>query len=171
MINQDKWINTLPNINEKLSETTNQLDHGRWIDTIHKKNKYNSVKKYSLIITLFVCGLLFVSAVKNATRNLQKEINNLEVSINAIKFNLDQAILDHEVITSPENVSLLAEKYLNTNLVSYKRSQIKQLNNANKEYTKISKIIKEEGDKKKKKKFSDNIKTQVAKKIEKKRQK
>ena len=59
---------------------------------------------------LFICGLLFVSVVKNETRNLQKEINNLEANINLIKFNLDQAILDHEVITSPENISF-SKKY------------------------------------------------------------
>ena len=58
----------------------------------------------------------------------KKIINNLEASINVIKFNLDQAILDNEVITSPENISLLAKEYLNIDLVSYKISQIKQLN-------------------------------------------
>ena len=74
--------------------------------------------------SFIVCGLLFVSVVKNETRNLQKEINNLETSINLIKFNLDQAFLDNEVITSPENISRLAKEYLNINFISYKRSQI-----------------------------------------------
>ena len=66
---------------------------------------------------LFVCGLLFVSVIKNETRNLEKEINSLRASNNVIKFNLDQAILDNEVITSPENISRLAKEYLNTDLV------------------------------------------------------
>ena len=174
MINQDKWISSLPKTNRKLNGTINQLDHDRWINTIPKKNKYSSVnkntygsvKKYSLIVTLFVCGLLFVSAIKNETRNLQKIINNLEASINVIKFDLDQAILDNEVITSPENISLLAKEYLSIDLVSYKRSQIKQLNDENKKFTKVNKIKKEKINKKKIKNLSDNIKTQVAKKIE-----
>ena len=131
MINQDKWVRSLPNLNTEFNKTTNQLDHDKWINTIPKsipkKNMYNSVKKYSLLAPLFICGLLFVSAVKNETRNLQKEINNLETFINEIKFNLDQAILDYEVITSPENISLLAKEYLNIDLVSYKKSQIKKL--------------------------------------------
>ena len=135
MINRDKWIGSLPNVNTEFNKTTNQLDHDRWINTIPKKNTYSSVnkntygsvKKYSLIVTLFVCGLLFVSAIKNETRNLQKEINNLETSINLIKFNLDQAFLDNEVITSPENISRLAKEYLNINFVSYKKNQIKRL--------------------------------------------
>ena len=149
MINQDKWINSLPKINTEFSKTINQLDHDKWINTISKKDKYNSVKKYSLISILFVCGLLFVSVVKNETRNLQKKINNLEASINVIKFDLDQAILDNEVITSPENISLLAREHLNIDLVSYKRSQIKQLNDKSVKLTKINKIQKEKKNNKK----------------------
>jgi len=174
MINRDKWIGSLPNVNTEFNKTTNQLDHDRWINTIPKKNTYSSVKKntyssvkkYSIIVTLFVCGLLFVSAIKNETRNLQKIINNLEASINVIKFNLDQAILDNEIITSPENISLLAKEYLSIDLVSYKRSQIKQLNDENKKFTKVNKIKKEKINKKKIKNLSDNIKTHVAKRIE-----
>ena len=177
MINRDKWIGSLPNVNTEFNKKTNQLDHDRWINTIPKKNTYSSVKKntyssvkkYSIIVTLFVCGLLFVSAIKNETRNLQKIINNLEASINVIKFNLDQAILDNEVITSPESISLLAEEYLNIDLVSYKRSQIKQLNDENEKFTEINKVKKEKVDKKKIKSLSTDIKTQVAKKIEEKK--
>jgi len=111
---------------------------------IQIKKQYNSVKKYSLMTILFVCGLLFVSVLKNETRNLQKEINKLEAAINVIKFNLKQAILDNEVITSPENISRLAKEYLNINLTSYKRSQIKNLNDKTEEFTKVSKIKKKE---------------------------
>lgn len=128
MINKDKWINSLPNINNRSSQIESQLDYDKWINTIPKKNAYNSVKKYSLMAFLFIFGLLLVSAVKNETRNLQKIINNLEASIDVIRFNLDQATLDNEVITSPKNISLLAEDYLDIDLVSYKRSQIKGLN-------------------------------------------
>ena len=175
MINQDKWISSIPTRNTKYSKTTNQLDHDIWINTIPqkdthpKKNTYSSVKKYSLIATLFVCGLLFVSAIKNETRNLQKEINNLEASVNVIKFDLDQAILDNEVITAPENISLLAKEYLNMDLISYKRSQIKQLNGENKKFTSVNKIKKEKIKKKKTKNLTTSIKTQVAQKIEKKK--
>ena len=37
MINQDKWINSLPKINTEFSKTINQLDHEKWINTISKK--------------------------------------------------------------------------------------------------------------------------------------
>ena len=127
MINQDKWVATLPKINNRFNEETHQLDHNKWVNTIPKINTYGSIKKYSLTAVIFVSGLLLVSAVKNETRNLQKEINNLQTSINALQFNLDQAILDNEVITSPENISQLAKEHLNDDFVFYKQSQIKQL--------------------------------------------
>jgi len=169
MINQDKWINSLPGKNMKVVNTANQLDPDKWIDTIPKKVAHSSVQKYSVMTILFVCGLLLVSAIKNETRNLQKEINNLETSINVIKFNLDQAILDNEVITSPENISLLAKEHLNIDLAPYKKSQIKQLNYGNQKFTEINKIKKEKNYKKKKENLSVVLKNQVAKKIDKKK--
>ena len=173
MINQDKWIDSIPKTIIKFNEEANQVDRYRWVNTIPKKDTYNNVAthnnvawKYSLVVVLFVCGLLFVSAVKNKTRNLEKEINSLRTFNNVIKFNLDQAILDNEVITSPDNISLLAKKYLNIELVSYKRSQIKQLNDENEKFTEVDKIKKEKIDKTKIKNLQASIKTQVTKKIE-----
>ena len=128
MINQHKWINSLPKTNIKLNEEENQADHSRWVNTIPQKNIYNSgTWKYSLVTVLFVFGLLIVSIIKNETRNLEKEIDSLRASNKMIKFNLDQAILDNEVITSPENISRLAKEYLNTDFISYKKSQLRQL--------------------------------------------
>ena len=135
MINQDKWVDSLPNTNIRSNVEPSRIDHYRWVNTIPnkcansttKKNTYNVVGKFSLIAVVFVCGLLFVSVVKNETRNLEKEINSLRASNNVIEFNLDQAILDNEVITSPENISRLAKEYLNTDFISYKKSQLRQL--------------------------------------------
>ena len=160
MINKEKWINSLPNAGLKYNEEINQLDHYRWANTIPKKKTYNSVKKYTFMTIIFVSGLLFVLAVKNETRHLQKTINNLEASINIIEFNLNQAILDNEVITSPENISRLAKEHLETELTSYKRSQIKNLNTNMESVTKVNK---------KESSFTKKVKLEVAKKIEKKK--
>lgn len=163
MINQDKWIDSLPKTNIKFNEDPNQLDHYRWVNTIPKKKtynaarKYSAVRKYSFMTVLFVCGLLFVSTVKNETRNLEKVISSLRASNNMIKFNLDQAILDNEVIISPENISRLAKEYLDTDFISYKQSQIRQLN-GNK--ITIAKLNKENNNLPKK------IKLRITKKIE-----
>jgi len=187
MINHNKWISSLPKINNKFDEKANQLDNYRWENTIAKKNTkkntYGSVKKYSSIAILFVCGLLLVSAVKNETRNLQKEINNLKASINLIEFNLDQATLDNEVITSPENISQLAKEYLDTDFIFYNKSQIKSLSKKDDENaitgikSKVAKKIKEKKNELKKlqalyskpEKIPEEIKTTVAKKIEEKK--
>ena len=162
MINNDKWINSLPRKNIKFNSTENQLDHDKWTSTIAKKsNAPNSIKKYTLMTTIFVCGLLFVSTIKNETRNLQKEINNLKTEINLIEFNLDQAILDSEVLNSPENISLLAKEHLNIDLTVYKPSQIVELN---------SNLKKENNEITKEQDFKKEIKKKVSKKIEEKKQ-
>ena len=163
MINQDKWIDSLPKTNIKFNEDPNQLDHSRWVNTIPKKEtykivkRYSAVRKYSFMTVLFICGLLFVSAIKNETRNLEKVIDSLRASNNVIKFNLEAATLDNEVIISPENISRLAKEYLDTDFISYKQSQIRQLN-GNK--TLIAKLKKENNNLPKK------IKLKITKRIE-----
>tara|TARA_Y100000590_G_scaffold468035_1_gene649112 strand:- start:3119 stop:3850 length:732 start_codon:yes stop_codon:yes gene_type:complete len=171
MINQDKWIASLPNSNFKHNKDLNEVDSSKWIETIPKKNKFNSVKKYSLMISLFVFGLFFVSVVKNETRNLQKEINNLKASINVITFDLKEAVLDNEVITSPENIAKLAKEYLNTDLVSYKKSQIENLNNQsnNSILKKRAKIQSETIENSGTQNLTSRVKVKVAKKILKKK--
>ena len=176
MINNDKWISSLPNKNSKNYEESATIDHKKWIDTIPKdtipkntiprdtiprKETYNSFKKYSLMTVVFVCGLIIVSVVKNQTRNLEKEINYLESSIDLIEFNLKQAILDNEVITSPENLSKLAKEYLNEDFVYYKKSQIRNLNNGNEIYKKKKEKIKT----KTLNNLSVDIKNKISKKI------
>ena len=74
-INPDKWIETIPNT--KSEENNIKLDHDKWISTLPKKN--NSVTKYSITAFVFIIGLVFVSTIKNETRNLQiieRNINN-----------------------------------------------------------------------------------------------
>ena len=165
MINKDKWISSLPPNNSKFIKEIDQLNYDKWVNTIPKKNLHHSAKKYSLMLVLFVSGLLLVSAVKNETRKLQKEINNLEVSINSIKFNLSQAILDNEVITSPENISKLAKEYLNDDLVSYKRSQIKNLNFKTKKFAKINTTKDRDTNKEKVKNLSKSVKSELPNRI------
>ena len=164
MINNDKWINSLPKINSKQPQEVLSIDHNKWLDTIPKKNTYSSVKKYSAITVLFIIGLLLIPIVKNETRNLEKEISYLRASIDRIEFNLTQAILDYEVITSPENISKLAKEHLNTDLTFYKKSQIKNLNR-NDQISEEAKI--------KNKTINDlpeNVKAQLKTKIKKKKE-
>ena len=132
MIDHEKWIGTLPIIKNKDSDhNTFSTNPDKWTDTIPtipKQKTKNGIKKFSLTLALFVIGLILVSTIKNKTRNLQKEIYDLKASISDLGADLHKATLDYEVITSPENISQLAEKYLETELVYYKKSQIKKLN-------------------------------------------
>ena len=139
MINEEKWLRSLAIVKPDLKEAGSGELYSDTIEAIPKKNTYSSIKKYSLVAILFVGGLLFVSAIKNETRSLQREINILHASISEIKFNLNQALLDNEVMTSPENVSRLAKEYLEDDLKTYQKSQIQKLNNREEEKRLIEK--------------------------------
>ena len=148
---------------------------------------YNSSKKYFILVSIFLFGLISVSVIKNETRILQKEINKLEAAVKNLKIDLHQATLDHEVITSPENVMRLAKEHLDLNLQYYSKSQIKKFgeeqteefksNNKkeNKLKYEISKKIKENKEKiknlqkmaAKPQNIPSQVKTELAKKIEK----
>ena len=162
-------------MNVESNQEKYQLDTNRWISTlpkknidnfIPKKNKSNSIGKYSLTIILFVIGIILVSTIKNETRNLQKKINNLKASINVLKIHLHQATLDHEVITSPENISQLAKEYLEFDLISYEKSQIKQLNERVKTFTRLEKTKHKKTFKKKNNEMAEEINIRIVKKTE-----
>lgn len=160
-LNNSKWVNLLPKPNKNSSEANNIQNQHSELKIIPEKKINNSGNKYYLITIIFICGLLLVSMVKNATRNLQKKINNLETSINLINFDLDQAVLDNQVIKSPENISLLAKEHLSVNLKAYKRFQI-----INPNLNQFPIEQKEEVNIKKSKSLQSGIKKQVAKQIE-----
>ena len=192
MINKEKWINSLPQQSIKSDEKTNHTDDYRWVNTIPQKNTFSLLGKYSLMTVLFICGLMFVSVIKNETRNLEKEINNLTAFNKEVAYSLNQTILDNEVITSPKNISRLAKEHLNTDFIYYKKSQIKRLGDVsevvdkpntenNNLSNKIKLTITKKVEKKKKeiaklqelysnpKKIPTEIKTEVSKKIKEKK--
>lgn len=155
MINKNKWLSSIYKKNNEFNSEKTQIDSQKWTDTIPNKNRYYSITKYSFMLGLFITSLLLISVVKNQTRKLEKEINILSVSTDKIKFNLKQVILDNEVLTSPENIVLLANKHLNSSFVAYKKSQIKNLEKENEDA-----ILN-----KKNKNLSNDIKDKVKKKI------
>ena len=183
----NRWVNTIPFIGTKSNQEKYKLDSNRWVKTLPKKDENililsnainsnsnsnsnsRSGKKYSLTMIGFVIGLILVSVIKNETRNLQKAISNLQTSINTLKLDLHKTILEHEVITSPENISRLANKYLELHLISYKKSQIKQLSKKRKILVKQEKAEFKKGLKKTIKGKQSEVKLILTKKIEAKR--
>lgn len=152
MINSDKWIKTLTKTN-----TTNQdkyeLDSQVWINTIPNQNPRKSFLKYSFISILFITSLTLVMFVKNETRNLEKDLINLKASINKLKFNVHYAVLDYNVLSSPENISILAKQHLDLNLINYKKSQIKKIGEKEKKLT----LLKDNNN------YTDNIRKHLVK--------
>jgi len=151
------WLKTLPGNTKSQEEEKYKIEPNTWINSVSKKKINRLSKKYFFTAGLFVLGLVFVSVVKNITRDIEKEINILQASINELKISLHKEDLEYGFISSPENIAKLAKEHLVSNFAPYKKSQIKQLN-------KIEKI-KNKDDKKKKK----TIAFKVAKKIDKKK--
>ncbi|HIO51472.1 MAG TPA: hypothetical protein EYN36_02710 [Pelagibacteraceae bacterium] len=183
-----RWVNTIPFIGAKSNQEKYKLDSNKWVNTLPSKDdntlvlkddntlilsnainsnpKPSSGKKYYLTIIVFIVSLILVSVIKNETRNLQKEISNLQASINTLKLDLHQTTLEHEVITSPENISRLAMEYLESDFVSYKKSQIRQLKEKVKTLAQLEETKDTNTYKKKSTLKTDEIKLQVVKKIE-----
>ena len=182
------WVSTLHNLENHNQD--HKLDPNIWVNTLPKKKNNNQIIKYGLLSVIFIVGLVLVSSIKNETRNLQKKIDNLRTSVNSLKFDLHQATLDHEVITSPQNISKLAKAFLDYDLSPYKKSQIKKITdteariinikkvqNKSDKPTKVAKIISKTKVEIKKlqnlysnpKKIPGEIKIKIAKKIEQKK--
>ena len=162
MINQEKWIETLPGTREKDFESKKyEADPIKWTNTIPTKKHNNKIKKISFLIAFFIIGVISVSVIKNKTRSLQKEIDDLRASISSLESNFYKASLDYEVITSPQNIAALAKKHLDDELIFYKKSQIQEMNKENKINNKL------ESNTENKEKNKINLK--IAKKIEEKK--
>ena len=153
MINSEKWIGTLKS-KEEFSQDKSKTNPQIWINTVPKKRSRHIFNRYFFMTSFFLIGLVLVTIVKNEARNLEKELSNLKASVSKLKFNIHYAALDHEVLSSPENISNLANKYLDLSLTTYKKSQIKNLEDLYKERS-VAKIESHE----------QNIKTHLTKKI------
>ena len=73
MINENKWINSLPKTNLR-EEKNSELDFQKWVNTIPRKKSYSSIKKYALLTTLFVSGLLLVPVVRMKQEICKKKL-------------------------------------------------------------------------------------------------
>ena len=118
-----------------------------------------------LILITLISGLIFTSLIKNKTRLLEKKLVNLDKEVNNLNYNLQEANLELEFITSPENISLLAKEFLDEDFSHYQKSQIKNINKAKNEII-GSKIIKIFDPGVSKKKGYASLKEDMDKKIE-----
>ena len=161
-IEPDRWVDTVAKNNKEVNSLENKINPNKWVNTLPSISGGNSFKKYTLFVTLFIFGLMFVPIMKNETRDLEKEITNLKKSISIIKKDLHRVSIDHELITSPENISLLAKEYLEHDFINYKKSQIMKLT---KESENLLAYKKENKGMDKDKKISKKLKVKIEKKV------
>ena len=95
------------------------------------------------ILIILISGLIFTSLIKNKTRLLEKELVSLDKEINILSFNLSEASLDFEYLTTPKNISLLAKNFLDENFIYYNESQIIKSINQEKDLTILKKLTNE----------------------------
>ena len=170
-IDPKKWTSTLPISNTLANDEKYVLDGNRWVKTIPKKNLVSIRQKYSIIAIIFILGLFSVSTIKNATRELQKEISNLTTSVNKLKFNFHQSTVEHQFLTAPEKISLLAKKHLEHDFFAYKNSQIETFGSAKKiELSKLKIEDDSKNTKTKTEKIKDNVKLKTVKIVKKKKE-
>ena len=97
-------------------------------------------KSYILTLSVFIFGLILISVIKNKTRKMQAEINDLKASILELKITLHESILEHHVLTSPEYISILAKEYLDPEFTYYTKEQIQNISEINNAKIKNMKI-------------------------------
>ena len=122
--------------------------------------------KNILILITLISGLIFTSLVKNKTRLLEKELLYLDNEINSLNFNLNEASLDFEYLTTPKHISLLAKNFLDENFSYYKESQIKKSIKQEKDLVILKKLKNDDTFTQLSTEKSVNKKSNVAKKID-----
>ena len=80
--------------------------------------------KNILMLTTLIFALVFTSLRKNKTRLLEKELVSRNNEISSLTSNLSEATLDFEYLTTPKNISFLANNYLDESFSYYKKKQI-----------------------------------------------
>ena len=95
------------------------------------------MKKYIFLISFFIFGIFFISIIKNETREIEKNIKNVNIKIFNLNSELYEARLDYNYLSSPANISILSEEFFKDELNFYNSEQfsyikIEEIHNNNK---------------------------------------
>ena len=95
------------------------------------------MKKYIFLIFFFIFGIFFISNIKNETRDIEKNIRNINAKIFTLNTELHEAGLDYNYLSSAANLSILSEKIFKDELNFYGTKQfsyikIEEIKNNNK---------------------------------------
>ena len=85
------------------------------------------MKNIILFITFLFC-LILTSFIKNNTRTIEKKLFVLDNEIKNLIYKLDEANLELEYLTTPENLIILSSKYLDDSFNQYNIANIYHFN-------------------------------------------
>ena len=88
------------------------------------------MKNIILFVTFLFC-LILTSFIKNNTRSIEKKLFTLNTEIKNLNYELDEANLELEYLTTPENLIILSSKYLDDNFNQYNIANIYYFNLTN----------------------------------------
>jgi len=86
------------------------------------------MKKYIFLIFFFIFGIFFISHIKNETRDIEKNIRNINTTIFTLNAELHEAGLDYDYLSSPANLLILSEKIFKDGLHFYSSRQFSYIN-------------------------------------------
>jgi len=86
------------------------------------------MKKYIFLIFFFIFGIFFISHIKNETRDIEKNIRNINTTIFTLNAELHEARLDYDYLSSPANLLILSEKIFKDGLHFYSSRQFSYIN-------------------------------------------
>ena len=84
--------------------------------------------KNIMLFLVFIFCLIFTSLIKNNTRSVEKNLLMLRYDILKLNSQIEEAKLELEYLTSPENIKVLSKTYLDEDFKYYDVSDIKKLN-------------------------------------------
>ena len=84
--------------------------------------------KNIILFLVFVFCLIFTSLVKNNTRSIEKNLLTLRYDILKLNSQIEEAKLELEYLTTPENIKVLSKNYFDDDFQYYNMSDIQILN-------------------------------------------
>ena len=102
------------------------------------------MKKYIFLIFFFIFGIFFISNIKNETRDIEKNIRNINTKTFTLNTELHEAGLDYNYLSSAANLSILSEKIFKDELNFYGTKQfsyikLETINNSNNQKAELTK--------------------------------
>ena len=99
---------------------------------------------------LIIALIFFTSIIKNSTKNIDKEIFNLNEDLRLLNEKYELVLLDHNFLSSPKKLTEYQKKYFENDLVSIDIKNIGEIDFSNKDIllNQLIDITSEENEKK-----------------------